>query len=126
MSVLNESVLSEFGERLGIRHLQFSNENQVDLEIAESDHLQIQLMDEALLMCYAVSSQHQRVDVAFMERLLNLTHPDNDNLYAVQVGFVGDDHIVFVIRLVASEASADEMMAVFDFLWELRQTYVSA
>ena len=120
---LNASLLREFGERLGIQNLSSGEGRCVDLQIEASDRLQIQQVEGMLLLSYVAVCDH-RQDLSFMERLLMLTHPDNENPYPLQVGYLGETQVALVVRRQADELSVDEMMAIVDFLWELRQTYL--
>jgi type III secretion system chaperone SycN len=119
-----EAVINEFGEGFGLTGLTLNEAGNVDLEIGESDRLQLQLVDQALLLCFAVS-HYERDALPFMERLLAVCHPDNDHPYALQVGFVGQDQVMLILRLDAREVNADILMAAFDFLWDIRQSYLS-
>lgn len=119
-----EAVINEFGQGLGLSSMALNESGNVDLQVGEFDRLQLQLMDQSLLLCYAVT-HHERDALPLMENLLALTHPDNQHAFQLQIGFLAEDQIALILRLDASDINADILMAAFDFLWEIRQSYLS-
>lgn len=119
-----EAVISEFGQGMGLTGLGLNDNGTVELHIGESDRLQLQLMAQSLLVCFLIG-HHERDALPLMEKLLAVTHPDNDHPYQFQVGFLAEDQIALILRLDATETNADMLMSAFDFLWEIRQSYLS-
>lgn len=119
-----EAVISEFGQGLGLSSMVLNESGNVELQIGETDRLQLQLNEQSLLLCFAVT-HHERDALPLMENLLAVTHPDNEHPYQLQIGFLAEDQIALILRLDAKETNADILMSAFNFLWEVRQSYLS-
>jgi type III secretion system chaperone SycN len=120
-----DEVISEFGQGLGLSGLALNQTGNLELVIGESsDRLQLQQNAETLLVCFAIQ-HHERESLKLKESLLALTHQDNEHPHDFQVAYVGEDTIVLIARLKVDEINADILTDTFNFLWEIRQGYLS-
>ncbi len=122
--VLVDEAVKDFGRAVGLHGFKLDQTDKAEILFDDNSKFEFKRLESILFLSFFFplpKSGKLRV----YENLLSLTHLDNDHNYNLQVGLIKDSFVVFSVRLQETELVESCCLSVFDFLWELKQVYMS-